>query len=445
TNPPLNPSIPPSPPKKSRLRRTAGFFAIAIFAYITGTAIYSTRAALKIMAEPILTDEQTLDAFIAPDERTQEIEDTLKNHPEAQALRASPEFKEARPHLKIPATLRPRSLTAGTLSGPNKIVVPPYIFSERDGKSLVSLMYLGSDICGHPGIVHGGLLATLLDEGLARCCFPALPNKIGVTANLNIDYRAPAMADQYIALRAETVKVEGRKAWVEGRIETLPTDGSDPVVLVEAKAFNITFHASALTRDERNTLRNQKGLTIWLTGLSASGKSTIAVELEHQLLRDRNVHAYRLDGDNIRFGLNKDLGFSETDRNENIRRIAEVAKLFADSSSVAITSFISPYRKDRDTARQLHETVTPGEETGLPFVEVYVDVPVEVAEQRDPKGLYKKAREGVIKEFTGISAPYEAPVNPEVHIKNVDLPIPEAVKQIIDYLDSKGYLPPKQE
>ncbi|KAL4894000.1 adenylyl-sulfate kinase [Aspergillus ambiguus] len=210
-------------------------------------------------------------------------------------------------------------------------------------------------------------------------------------------------------------------------------------------ATNITFHASALTRKERCDLRNQRGLTIWLTGLSASGKSTIAVALEHQLLQERGVHAYRLDGDNVRFGLNKDLGFSENDRNENIRRISEVAKLFADSASIAITSFISPYKKDRDTARQLHEVPTPGEETGLPFVEVFVDVPVEIAEQRDPKGLYKKAREGVIKEFTGISAPYEAPVNPEITIKNVDLPLQDAVQQIIDYLDSKGYLPPKKE
>jgi adenylylsulfate kinase len=210
-------------------------------------------------------------------------------------------------------------------------------------------------------------------------------------------------------------------------------------------ATNITFHAPALTKTERSTLRNQQGLTIWLTGLSASGKSTIAVELEHQLLRDRGVHAYRLDGDNIRFGLNKDLGFSEADRNENIRRIAEVAKLFADSCSIAITSFISPYQKDRDTARKLHEVPPPGESTGLPFVEVHIDVPVEVAEQRDPKGLYKKAREGVIKEFTGISAPYEAPEKPEVYIKNVDLPVKDAVKQIIAYLDSQGYLPAKQE
>lgn len=170
------------------------------------------------------------------------------------------------------------------------------------------------------------------------------------------------------------------------------------------------------------------------------------MELERQLVRDRGVHAYRLDGDNIRFGLNKDLGFTEADRNENIRRIGEVAKLFADSNSVAITSFISPYKKDRDTARQLHETPTPGEKDGLPFVEVHVDVSVEVAEQRDPKGLYKKARDGVIKEFTGISAPYEAPVKPEVYIKNDEgISVAAAAEKIIAYLDSKGYLPAKEQ
>ncbi|RDW76459.1 adenylyl-sulfate kinase [Aspergillus mulundensis] len=204
-------------------------------------------------------------------------------------------------------------------------------------------------------------------------------------------------------------------------------------------ATNITHHAG-ITRKERNDLRKQQGLTIWLTGLSASGKSTIAVELERQLLA-RGLHAYRLDGDNVRFGLNKDLGFSDADRNENIRRIAEVAKLFADSSSIAITSFISPFRADRDTARKLHEVPTPNDTTGLPFVEVFVDVDLKVAEARDPKGLYKKAREGVIKEFTGISSPYEAPEKPEVHIKNNDdLPIADAVKQIIDYLDGKQLL-----
>lgn len=191
------------------------------------------------MAAPIPTDEETLTAFTPPDNVSQEIDEYIRSHPMAEALRSNPDFTESRPHMKIPEAFRARSLTAGTLAGPNKIVVPPYFFNERGGKSIVSLMYLGSDICGHPGIVHGGMLATILDEGLARCCFPALPNKVGVTANLNIDYRAPARAESYAVLRAETVKVEGRKAWVEGRIETLPTDGKEPVVLVEAKALFI--------------------------------------------------------------------------------------------------------------------------------------------------------------------------------------------------------------
>jgi adenylylsulfate kinase len=184
------------------------------------------------------------------------------------------------------------------------------------------------------------------------------------------------------------------------------------------------------------------------TGLSASGKSTIAVALEQALLRrPYNLSAYRLDGDNIRFGLNKDLGFSPKDREENIRRIAEVAKLFADSCTIAITSFISPYRADRDLARQLHEADRPGGEKGVPFVEVWIDVPVEVAEQRDPKGLYKKAREGKIPEFTGISAPYEEPLKPEIHIHSDTTSVEDAVKQIVKFLADKGYLkaPPMAE
>lgn len=198
-------------------------------------------------------------------------------------------------------------------------------------------------------------------------------------------------------------------------------------------ATNITWHEN-FSHDERVAFRKQRGVTVWLTGLSASGKSTIACAIEQALLQ-RGLNAYRLDGDNIRFGLNKDLGFLEADRNENIRRISEVAKLFSDSCCVTLTSFISPYIKDRETARQLHE------KDNLPFVEVYVDVPVSVAEQRDPKGLYKKAREGVIKEFTGISAPYEAPTNPEIHLKNYDGQSIEASAQaIIDYLDAKQYI-----
>ncbi|KIV88950.1 adenylyl-sulfate kinase [Exophiala mesophila] len=206
-------------------------------------------------------------------------------------------------------------------------------------------------------------------------------------------------------------------------------------------ATNIHFHPSPLTPSIRSGLRKQTGLTIWLTGLSASGKSTIAVALEQALLRKPyNKAAYRLDGDNIRFGLNKDLGFSPKDREENIRRIAEVAKLFADSATIAVTSFISPYRADRDLARQLHEAARPDGEAGVPFVEVWVDVPVEVAEQRDPKGLYKKAREGKIPEFTGISAPYEEPLKPEIHIQSDKTSVEDAVKIIVKYLEDKGYL-----
>lgn len=181
-------------------------------------------------------------------------------------------------------------------------------------------------------------------------------------------------------------------------------------------------------------MRKQKGITVWLTGLSASGKLTIACALEQQLLA-RGVNAYRLDGDNVRFGLNKDLGFSEADRNENIRRIGEVAKLFTDSCCVTLSSFISPYQADRDLAREIHA------KDNLPFIEVYVDVPIEVAEQRDPKGLYKKARLGEIKEFTGISAPYEAPKAPEIHLKNYESVSVEALAQLIlDYLIEKGYI-----
>ena len=201
---------------------------------------------------------------------------------------------------------------------------------------------------------------------------------------------------------------------------------------------NITWHPS-LSRQERFSLRGQKGFTIWLTGLSASGKSTVATALEQHLLH-LGLAAYRLDGDNVRFGLNKDLGFSEADRNENIRRIGEVAKLFADSATIAITSFISPYRKDRDVARGLHAQVGQPADDGIPFVEVFVDVPIDVAEKRDPKGLYKKARAGEIKEFTGISAPYEEPLNAEIHIRTDQQTVEESVAQIVKWLQEKDLI-----
>src|SRR5271170_6508060 len=172
---------------------------------------------------------------------------------------------------------------------------------------------------------------------------------------------------------------------------------------MEIKSTNVIWHQGSVTRDERQKLLNQKGVTVWMTGLSASGKSTIAVILEQMLLH-KQKHAYRLDGDNIRMGLNKNLGFSAEDRAENIRRIGEVAKLFTDAGVIAITSFISPYKKDRDAVRA---SCKPGE-----FIEVYVQVSLDTAEKRDPKGLYKKARAGQLKGFTGIDDPYEAPEKP---------------------------------
>jgi adenylylsulfate kinase len=196
---------------------------------------------------------------------------------------------------------------------------------------------------------------------------------------------------------------------------------------------NITWHPG-LTHAERAALRGgQRGVTVWLTGLSASGKSTIATALEQHLLR-HGTAAYLLDGDNVRFGLCRDLGFSPADRAENIRRISEVARLFADACTVAIASFISPYRADRELARKLHVEPGPHNKEALGFVEVWVDIPVEEAEKRDPKGLYKKARAGEIKEFTGISAPYEEPEAPEVHIKSAECSVEEAVVRIMDYL-----------
>ncbi len=194
---------------------------------------------------------------------------------------------------------------------------------------------------------------------------------------------------------------------------------------------NITWHSGAVSRQERQKLLNQRGVTVWMTGLSASGKSTIAVILEQMLLH-RRKHAYRLDGDNIRMGLNKNLGFSAEDRAENIRRIGEVAKLFTDAGVIAITSFISPYKKDRDAVRASSK---PGE-----FIEVYVNVSLAAAEKRDPKGLYKKARAGQIKGFTGIDDPYEAPDKAEIVIDTETTPAPEAAQQILAYLEKGGYL-----
>lgn len=203
--------------------------------------------------------------------------------------------------------------------------------------------------------------------------------------------------------------------------------------MTTTKATNIVWHEGHVDRSAREQLLRQKGATIWLTGLPSSGKSTIGFSLEHALIQSGRM-AYVLDGDNIRHGLNKNLGFSAADRAENIRRIGEVAKLFADAGLVTITSFVSPYRADRDLVRKLHE------DAKLPFVEVFVDTPVEECEKRDPKGLYKKARAGEIPNFTGVSDPYEPPSKPEVVIKSAENKLEACVEQLLNYLRGKSIL-----
>ncbi len=197
------------------------------------------------------------------------------------------------------------------------------------------------------------------------------------------------------------------------------------------KSQNITWHESDISKQERERRNEHKGVVIWLTGLSGSGKSTIAVALQGMLF-EMGCHVYVLDGDNIRHGLNRNLGFSPQDRTENIRRIGEVAKLFADSGCIAITSFISPYRKDRNEARKV---VAKGD-----FIEVFVNADLSICEERDPKGLYKKARQGIIKEFTGISAPYEEPEAPEIFLDSGKSDVQESVQTIIDYLKKENIL-----
>nr|BAF35979.1 ATP sulfurylase/APS kinase [Molgula tectiformis] len=204
------------------------------------------------------------------------------------------------------------------------------------------------------------------------------------------------------------------------------------------RSQNIVYQQHRVSRAKRGQVMGQKGgfrgCTIWFTGLSGAGKTTVAMKLE-EFLCSKGIPAYSLDGDNIRHGLNKDLGFSPDDREENIRRIGEVAKLFADAGVVCLVSFISPYRKDRDNARKTHEG------SDLEFVEVYVDTPIEECEKRDVKGLYKKARQGIIKGFTGIDSPYEAPERPEVTVKTTKMPVEKCMLEVVSVLQEKGIIP----
>ena len=197
------------------------------------------------------------------------------------------------------------------------------------------------------------------------------------------------------------------------------------------KAENLTWHIGEVDRDARAAAHGHRGAVIWFTGLSGSGKSTIGHRVE-RLLIERGAFAYVLDGDNIRHGLNGDLGFAPEDRVENIRRIGEVARLFADAGGLVLSAFISPYRKDRDRVRGL---MGQGE-----FIEVFVDTPLEICEARDPKGLYKKARAGEISNFTGLDAPYEAPKSPEVHLQTANLSVDDAAGLVIRYLEQVNIL-----
>jgi len=202
--------------------------------------------------------------------------------------------------------------------------------------------------------------------------------------------------------------------------------------MTTAKDRNLTWHDHAISREDIEELNSHRGATIWFTGLSGSGKSTVA-DYVSRLLHARGVRTAILDGDNVRHGLNSDLGFSPEDRTENIRRISEVAKLFTSFGIVNLLAFISPYREDRNKAREIQN---PGD-----FIEVYVDVPLEVAEERDPKGLYSKARAGIIPNFTGISAPYEAPEDPEIHLKTHGRTPMESAAEVVTALEKLGVVP----
>ena len=201
--------------------------------------------------------------------------------------------------------------------------------------------------------------------------------------------------------------------------------------MTEQKATNVTWHTHAVSQEDRWKLNGHKGAVVWFTGLSGCGKSTIANAVDYKL-HQRGKHTFVLDGDNIRLGLNKNLTFSAEDRTENIRRIGEVGKLFASAGCITLTAFVSPYRSDRDKVREIIPT---GE-----FVEVFVNASLETCEKRDPKGLYKKARAGEIKNFTGISDPYEAPINPELVLDSDNENIDQLADEVIAYLEKHGII-----
>lgn len=238
-----------TPASPSRLRRFATTSFLAFLAFAIGFSM-SAAAAVETVNGYVNppTDAETLTLFAPETPLAKEVDEHIKNHAMSKKLRATPGMKESRPHLKIPIGTRPHNLTGGVLLGDGKIEVPPLVFADSDAElpSLHAISYLGKSLCGHPGIIHGGMLATMLDEGLARACFPALPNKVGVTASLKVDYRVPCPAESYVVLKAYTTKVEGRKAWVKGWIELMDdSEEGSGTKLVEAEALFIEPKSAA--------------------------------------------------------------------------------------------------------------------------------------------------------------------------------------------------------
>lgn len=222
--------------------RTISFTTAALFFSLVGSLLV-TATETDTMAENLhrTSAAESLALFVPQTDEERTKEEYINSHPLTASLRADPNLVESRPHMQLPPAWRKINLTAGTLMGPGKVTVPPFSWAARDGSNYVQISHVGTDLCGHVGIVHGGFLATMLDEGLARCCFPVLPHQVGVTAKLEINYKAPAMADQFLVLRARTTKVEGRKAWVEGHIETLPgEEGKEPTILATASALYVS-------------------------------------------------------------------------------------------------------------------------------------------------------------------------------------------------------------
>ena len=252
-----SPTPTPDHSGRTALKVTAWILVLGVYgagAAVIGFNFTSSPLAGVLMAKHgMISDEDSLSQFVPDDETTIAINEYINGHQLAHKLRSNPQMIESRPHLKIPAVFRRHNLTAGTLLGPGRIVVPPIVWTDG-GQSLVSISYLGSDLCGHPGIIHGGVLATMLDEGLARCCWDALPRQTAVTAKLEVNYRKPTRAGSYVVLKARTIKVEGRKAWVEGHVELLSDDDSEPQVLAQASGLFVSPRPSTVSLDIANNL-----------------------------------------------------------------------------------------------------------------------------------------------------------------------------------------------